>query len=59
MTVPNGPDLDYAGNWARNSPSLAVARNSGTASRFLNALVNAFERLHIVLAAIPGYCGSK
>jgi hypothetical protein len=55
VAVPSGPDLDYAGSCARKPPSLAVALNCGTGSSFLNALVNAFERLHIVLAANSGY----
>src|SRR6185437_5297018 len=50
---------DHAGNWLRNSPSLAVALNCGTGSSFLKALVKAFERLHIVRAENSGYSGSK
>ena len=42
------------GSCARKAPSFAVALNCGTGSSFLNALVNAFERLHIVLAANSG-----
>src|SRR5579859_7716520 len=49
----------YAGKWARKAPSLAVALNCGTGSSFLNALVKAFDKLHIVLAENSGYCGSK
>jgi hypothetical protein len=49
----------YAGNWARKPPSLAVALNCGTGSSFLNALVKAFDRLHMVLAENSAYCGSK
>jgi hypothetical protein len=55
----NGPNLDYAGSWARNSPNLAVALNCGTGSSFLKALVNAFDKLHIVLCENSGYSGSK
>jgi hypothetical protein len=59
MATQNGPNLDYAGNCTRKAPSFAVALNCGTGSSFLNALVNAFDRLHIVRAANSGYCGSK
>src|SRR4029077_10923518 len=59
VAVPSGPDLDYAGSCARKPPSLAVALNCGTGSSFLNALVNAFDKLHMVLAENSGYCGSK
>jgi hypothetical protein len=38
---------------------LAVVLNWGIGSSFLKALVNAFERLHLVRAANSGYCGSK
>jgi hypothetical protein len=55
----NGPNLDYAGSWARKPPSLAVALNCGTGSSFLNALVNAFDKLHIVRGENSGYSGSK
>jgi len=55
----NGPNLDYAGSWARKPPSLAVALNCGTGSSFLKALVKAFDSLHMVLAENSGYCGSK
>jgi hypothetical protein len=47
------------GNCARKPPSLAVALNCGTGSSFLKALVKAFDKLHMVLAANSGYCGSK
>src|SRR6185312_8123724 len=50
---------DHAGNWLRNSPNLAVALNCGTGSSFLNALVNAFERLHSVRCENSGNSGSK
>jgi hypothetical protein len=59
LSTQNGPNLDYAGNCAREPPSLAVAVNCGMGSSFLKALVNAFERLHMVLAENSGYCGSK
>ncbi len=36
------------GNCDRNSPSFAVALNCGTGSSSLKALVNAFDKLHIV-----------
>jgi hypothetical protein len=38
---------------------LAVALNWGTGSSFLNALVNAFDKLHMVRKANSGYSGSK
>jgi hypothetical protein len=38
---------------------LAVALNCGTGSSFLKALVNAFDKLHMVRTANSGYCGSK
>jgi hypothetical protein len=47
------------GSCARNPPSFAIALNCGTGSSFLKALVKAFEKFHIVLAANSGYCGSK
>jgi hypothetical protein len=56
MATLNEPNLDYDGSWARNPPSLAVALNCGTGSRFLKALVNAFDRLHIVRGENSGYC---
>jgi hypothetical protein len=59
VAVPSGPDLDYAGSCARKPPSLAVALNCGTGSSFLNALVKAFDKLHIILAENSGYYGSK
>ena len=46
-------------NSARNEPSLAVALNCGIGSSSLNALVKAFERLHIVRGENSSYCGSK
>lgn len=49
----------YVGNWARHSPNLAVALNCGMGSSFLNALVNAFDKLHIVRGENSGYCGSR
>src|SRR5882724_4913905 len=50
---------DLSTTAVRFHPALAVALNCGTGSSFLNALVNAFDRFHIVLAANSGYCGSK
>jgi hypothetical protein len=50
---------NYAVNWLRNSPSLAVPLNCGMGSSFLNALVNAFDKLHIVRAENSGYSVSK
>jgi Phage integrase family len=50
---------DHAGNWFRNSPSLAVALNCGTGSSLLKAPVNALDRLHIVRGENFSYCGSK
>lgn len=46
-----------SGSCARKAPSFAVALNCTTGSSFLNALVKAFEKLHMVLAANSGYCG--
>jgi hypothetical protein len=53
------PLRNYAVSWLRNSPSLAVALNFGMGSSFLNALVNAFAKLHMVRAENSGYSGSK
>ncbi len=44
---------------SRNSPSLAVALNWGMGSSSLNAEVNAFERLQMVLDLNSSYFGSK
>ena len=49
----------YTGSWDRNAPSLAVALNCGIGSSLLNALVKAFDRLHIVWPEKSGYSGSK
>jgi hypothetical protein len=38
---------------------LAGALNCGTGSSFLNALVNTFDKLHIVRGENSGYSGSK
>jgi len=43
--------------FCENSSSLAVALNCGTGSSFLNALVNAFDKLHIVRGENSVYCG--
>jgi len=59
MTTQNGPNLDYAGSCARKPPNFAVALNCGIGSSFLNALVKALERLHIVRAENSEYSGSK
>jgi hypothetical protein len=50
----NGGRLDQADRRVRNSPSLAVALNCGMGSSFSNALVNAFDKLHIVRDETPG-----
>src|SRR5215469_11896459 len=47
------------GTKLRNSPSLAVALNWGIGSSFLKALVKAFDKLHIVLAANSGCSGAS
>ncbi len=52
-------EVVQAGSWARKPPSLAVALNCGKGSSFLNALVKAFDRLHIVRGENSGYSGSK
>jgi hypothetical protein len=44
---------------SRNSPSFAVALNCGIDSSFLNAEVNAFERLQIVRGRNSSHYGSK
>ncbi len=44
---------------SRNSPNLAVALNRGIESSFLNAEVNAFERLHNVRGSLSTCCGLK
>jgi hypothetical protein len=59
MATQNGPNFDYAGNCARKPPSFAVALNCGIGSSFLKALVNAFDKLHIVRGANSSYCCSK
>jgi hypothetical protein len=59
MATLNGPNFDYAGNWFRNSPSLAVALNCGIGSSFLKALVNALDKLPIVRPENSSYYGSK
>jgi hypothetical protein len=46
MAHPERANVDYARSFAKNAPSFAVALNCGIGSRLLNALVNAFERLH-------------
>src|SRR5258708_15822989 len=43
-----GAKVGYAGSWARKPPSLAVALNCGIGSSFLNALVKALDKLHMV-----------
>lgn len=53
MANQNGLNLDYSGSCARKPPSLAVALNCGTGSRFLKALVKAFDRLHMVRGETP------
>ena len=42
---------------SRNRPSFAVARNCGMGSSSLNAYVNAFDRLHMVLDSNSSCCG--
>lgn len=59
MATLNGPNLDYAGSWARKPPNFAVALNCGIGSSFLNALAKALERLHMVRAENSEYSGSK
>ena len=44
---------------SRNDPSFAVALNCGIGSRYLNALVNALERLHVVRGANSSTVGLK
>src|SRR5690348_1368800 len=44
---------------SRKPASFAVARNCGTGSSSLKALVKAFERLHIVRAWNSSNCGLK
>src|SRR5260370_36125064 len=46
----------YAGSWDRKLSNFAVALNWGTGSSSLNALVNAFDRLHIVRGKKFSYC---
>src|SRR6266571_425241 len=43
----------------RNDANFAVALNCGIGSSSLNALVNAFDRLHVVLGANSSVCGLK
>jgi hypothetical protein len=50
---------NYAVNWLRNSPSLAVALKCGIGSSFLKALVKAFDKLHTVLVENSGHSGLK
>jgi len=45
--------------WERSSPGFAVVLNWGTGLSFLNALVNALDKLHIVRGENSSYCGSK
>jgi len=49
----NGASGALGRQLVQNSPSLAVALNWGTGSSFLNALVNALDKLHIVRGEIP------
>src|SRR2546426_11565414 len=44
---------------SRSDASFAVALNCGIGSSSLNALVNALERLHVVLGANSSICGLK
>jgi hypothetical protein len=54
-----GSAIGYADIWEINAPSFAVALNWGMGSSSLNALVNAFERLHIVRGENSSYSGWK
>jgi hypothetical protein len=58
MATQNGPNLDYA-QLGEKAAQLSRGLNCGAGSSLLKALVKAFERLHMVLAANSGYCGSK
>jgi len=57
--VPPSGQNDCENRVSRNSPSFAVALNWGIGSNSLNADVNAFERLQIVLDRNSSYFGSK